>query len=273
MLDAAEFRKQLAQLSPETPWAHHFEVNGVHTISPDTDEKFFKKATGLKELGFLALRLAKAYSLGNTLSGKRVLDVACGEGGHTVAFAQAGAKAVLGVEGRDLYFNRASTVARALELDNAAFKLGDVRHLKPADIGHFDITLCFGILHHLGQEDFTAFLNSLGNITTDMMILYTHVGNDTVAKEYSLKGPVTLPEGHKGWLFREHADGATDKQKIDQVRASLDNTFSFWANNESLVKALKTAGFKSILKVYEPHIFGGMDNRDFRQVVIAKKNV
>lgn len=271
--EAGDVKKLLADLSPEVPWAHHFEVSGVHTISPDKDEKFFRKATGLKELGLLALRLAQAYSTGNTISGKRILDVASGEGGHSIAFAQAGAGEVVGVEGRDLYFNRATGIARAMGVNNATFRLGDVRHLKPADIGEFDITLCFGILHHLGQDDFSGFLKSMGALTKDMMILYTHVASERVARDYSLQGPVTLAEGYNGWLFREHADGASDKQKIDQVRASLDNTFSFWADNESLVKALRKSGFKSVLKVYEPHIFGGMDNREFRQVVIAKKDV
>jgi len=273
MLDAGDMKKLLQELSPEIPWAHHFEVSGVHTISPDKDEKFFKKATGLKELGHLALRLANAYSTGNSIAGKSVLDIASGEGGHSIAFAQAGAGKVLGVEGRDLYFRRATAIARAMDVTNATFRLGDVRHLTPADTGQFDITLCFGILHHLGQDDFSAFLKSMGALTNDMMILYTHVASEKVARDYALKGPVSLENGYKGWLFREHADGASDKEKINQVRASLDNTFSFWADNESLVKALKKSGFKSVMKVYEPHVFGGMDNRDFRQVVIAKKHV
>ena len=81
------------------PWTHHFEVSGVPTISEKVNEKFFKKAKGLKELGEICVQLANNFSAGNTISGKRVLDIACGEGGHSVQFAQAGASEVIGIEG------------------------------------------------------------------------------------------------------------------------------------------------------------------------------
>lgn len=272
MPGTSDFQEILNALQPETPWTHHFDIGGVETISPK-DEKFFKKAKGLKELGEIGIRLAHGFSKNNTVSGKRVLDVACGEGGHAIAFAQAGAREVVGVEGRELYQKRAMAVAGALGADNLDVFTGDVRKMNPAEIGTFDITLCFGILHHLGIEDFLPFLQSLSDLTDDTLLLYTHVGGDEIAKRFPIQGPVKAHGQHVGWLFREHADGATDRQKLDQVRASLDNTFSFWAENETLVRALKQVGFSLIVKVYEPHMFAGFDNKDFRQIMVAKKNV
>ena len=271
MISAQAFEGELNNLSPDVPWTHHFEVSGVPTISEKVNEKFFKKAKGLKELGEICVQLANNFSAGNTISGKRVLDIACGEGGHSVQFAQAGASEVIGIEGRSLYVERANMIARALELDNMSVQLGDVRAMKPDAIGQFDITVCFGILHHLGQEDFEGFIQSLGDLTTDMLLLYTHVSSDKVAEDFKLKGPVKTESGYKGHLFREHKDGATEEEKIAQVRASLDNTFSFWANNESLIKALKNVGFSHVLKVYEPHMFGSIENKNFRQIIIARK--
>ncbi len=270
---AAQFKDGLARLAPQQPWTHHFEVDGVHTISPEADEKFFRKATGLKRLGNLATTLAKTFSLDHTIAGKRVIDVACGEGGHSVAFAQEGAGEVVGVEGRELYVDRARFVSEAMGLTNVNYQLGDVRALSLEQHGAFDICLCFGILHHLGQDDFFPFLQSLADITTDTAIFYTHVSNPTKLESYGLQGPVTSNGEYEGYLFREHADGASEAERRDQVRASLDNTFSFWATDEALMRALKRAGFAGVMKVYEPHVFGDYQDRNFRQVMIAKKQL
>lgn len=272
-ITSAQFAEGLSTLKPEQPWTHHFEIDGVHTISPETDEKFYGKATGLKKIGNLAVTLAKNFSRNHTIAGKRVLDVACGEGGHSLALAAEGAN-VVGVEGRELYVDRAKFVGEAFGLqDKLDFQLGDVRKITRDERGAFDITLCFGILHHLGQDDFLPFLQSLADVTTDVALFYTHVSNPEIISQFDLKGPVKSNGEYEGYLFREHADGATEKEKLDQVRASLDNTFSFWATDESLMRALKHVGFEAVLKVYEPHVFSGYQNRNFRQVMIAKKGL
>lgn len=266
-----DFRVRLGELSPDVPWTHYFEIDGIPTIARETNEKFFKKAKGLKELGEICVSVAEHFSAGNTINGKRILDIACGEGGHSVQFAQAGAKQVLGVEGRELYVNRANMIADALGLGNMSVELGDVRAIDSEKTGQFDITICFGILHHLGLEDFEAFVQSLSDLTSDTLLLYTHVSSEKIADDFKLKGPVKTESGYKGYLFREHQDGASEDEKIAQVRASLDNTFSFWATNENLIKALKKSGFDFILKVYEPHMFGSFENKNFRQIIVARK--
>lgn len=268
---ADEVRRGLAGLSPEQPWTHHFELSGVETITPDIDEKFYKKSIAARGLGDLALHYHRIFSEGRPLSETRVLDVASAEGGLSVAFAQAGAKAVLGVEGRKLYVDRANFVVRALGLTNVSTVLGDVRAISRAEHGEFDFTINSGILHHLGQPDFLPFLQAMADVTRDAMFLYTHVSTPEAVVDFRLTGPVLAAETYKGFLLQEHPEDATPEQRTAQVRASLDNTYSFWATEESLIAALKAVGFKTVVKMFEPHVFGGYVNRNLRVAFLCKK--
>lgn len=263
----AEIERQLAALSPETPWAHLFEfAPGVFSVTQE-NEKFFKKATGLKRVGDVLLQIAEMQVRGHSLDGKRVLDLACGEGGHSVQFAQKGAK-VLGIEGRKLYMDRARFAAQAMG-QQIEFIQGDVRKLDP-QLGTFDVVVFSGILHHLGINDFDGMIAELGRLTDDMLLIYTHVSSDLAIKNHRLQGPQLTSAGREGYLFREHKDDATAEQREQQVRASLDNTFSFWAREEVLIEALRAAGFPLILKVLTPHPFG-WENASYRPILVAKK--
>src|SRR5688500_12812783 len=105
-MEVTQIKSRLQELSPEIPWAHLIELSpGLFSVTPE-NEKFYKKATGLSLVGRLLLEIAEMQVRNHTLEGKRVLDLACGEGGHSIQFAQKGAK-VLGVEGRQLYVDRA----------------------------------------------------------------------------------------------------------------------------------------------------------------------
>ena len=263
-----EIKARLQSLSPETPWAHLFEFSpGVFSVTKD-NEKFFKKATGLKKVGEVLLEIAETQVQGHDLSGKKVLDLASGEGGHSVQFAEKGAN-VVGVEGRELYLNRARFAAEAMGQSQIEFIQGDVRKLG-TDMGEFDVVVFSGILHHLGVDDFDNMIAELGRLTGDLLMIYTQVSSDLSVKNHRLEGPVKTARGREGYLFREHKDDATAKQREDQVRASLDNTFSFWASEQVVVDALKSAGFPLILKVLTPHPFG-WENASYRPIFVAKK--
>lgn len=268
-MDKSAIERRLQELSPETPWAHLIELApGLPTVTPD-NEKFYKKATGLKAVGELLIEIAEMQVRGHSLQGKRVLDLACGEGGHCVQFAKRGAT-VLGIEGRSLYVDRARLAADATgTADRIQIEKGDVRKL---DIGSdpFDVVMFSGILHHLGQDDFDGMVAELGRVTGDLLLVYTHVSTDLSVKNHRLQGPVTTEAGRTGHLFREHGDDADAETREKKVRASLDNTFSFWAQEESLVGALRAAGFRLVLKAVSPHVFG-WEGASYRPILIARK--
>ncbi|HVE52834.1 MAG TPA: hypothetical protein VNB23_05580, partial [Ramlibacter sp.] len=101
-METYEIERRLQELSPEIPWAHLIELApGRFSVTP-AEEKFYRKASGLSQIGELLMEIAEMQVRGNSLAGKRVLDLACGEGGHAIQFAKRGAN-VGGVEGRTLY--------------------------------------------------------------------------------------------------------------------------------------------------------------------------
>lgn len=282
----------LALLEPSIPWAHHFDLgHGIETVSRE-NQQFYKKAIGLKKLIDILTAIVPYYSRRQQLRGMRVLDIASAEGMHSIALAKLGAT-VTGIEGRQLYVNRANFVRNVLGVENVEFFLGDVRKFDSSQYGQFDLVLCSGILHHLGPCDFDDMIELLHRITGDMLFLYLHISNDLSIARHNLQGltsnsggcgwaerifnrfrnkprkAVATAKGYKGYLYREHEDSATNEEKVRQVRASLDNTFSFWPTEPSLYNALGNAGFKSISRLQHPHLFG-WEESSYRPLVIAR---
>ena len=267
-MNADKMKQQLQTLSPEVPWAHWFEfAPGVYSVTRE-NEKFYKKALGLKQIGDLLVEIAEMQVRGHSLTNKRVLDLASGEGAHSIAFARKGAK-VLGMEGRRLYIERARFAAEVMQQSNVEFVQGDVREIDP-QLGTFDVVVFSGILHHLGLDDFDGMVAELGRLTSDLLLIYTHVSTEQSVKNHRLQGPAKTARGREGYLFREHADNASVAEREQQVRASLDNTFSFWVKEEHLLDTLKSAGFPLILKVMVPHVFG-WEGASYRPILVAKK--
>jgi len=268
-LNSVEIRQGLEALEPSIPWAHYFDFGyGIETVSPQ-EEKFYKKAVGLGKLGKILINIAPIICKRGTIEGLRLLDLASAEGMHSIAMAQAGAN-VLGIEGRKLYVERAKFAATVLGTNNVSFQQGDVRKVNPSQVGTFEFVLFSGILHHLGKTDFEPMLKTLASLTEDTLFLYTHVSTLESIERFNLNGPVTTESNYEGYLFREHKDNATQEDKARKVRASLDNTFSFWATEKSLMDALAKAGFRVIYKLITPHLFG-WEEALYRPLIIARK--
>jgi hypothetical protein len=100
--------------------------------------------------------------------------------------------------------------------------------------------------------------------------VYLHISTDLSIKNHRLMGPVKTKAGREGYLFREHQDKASAQERVQQVRASLDNTFSFWPCEQALIEALCSVGFPLVLKVMAPHVFG-WERASYRSILVAKK--
>jgi 2-polyprenyl-3-methyl-5-hydroxy-6-metoxy-1,4-benzoquinol methylase len=266
-----EIEGALKALQPDIPWTHYFQFGELETIRQDINPQFYKKSVGLGRLGELAVRLAGFHTRSGSLKGLRVLDVASAEGGHSLLFAQQGAREVIGIEGRPLYVERSRFAARAFGVGNARFEQGDVRAIDAQTYGAFDLVFCSGILHHLGQDDFWPMIQNLHRLCADTLILYTHVSSPLALKTFRLRPTSPVNGKYEGHLFQEHAENATAEERERQVRASLDNTYSFWATPESLLGALKDVGFSMVCLVDHPHVFGRHEDRSFRPVIVARR--
>lgn len=266
-----EIRKGLAALQPETEWAHCFDLgDGIETVSPAA-EKIYRKAAGFKAFADMFPTVLRGYMGRQSFDGMRCLDIGSAEGLHSITMAEGGAREVIGLDGRQLYVDRANFIAQAKGLDNVRFEVADVRTMDKPRLGQFDFVLCSGLLHHLNKEAFLDFTQDVADLTADTLLLYTHVYSDLVEGRFKLKPTDPVEGGYAGVLFREHEEKTTPEQRMANVRASLDNTYSFWAREEYLVKRLVDVGFKSIVKLYEPVFQMSFPERVFRGIWIARK--
>ena len=128
---------------------------------------------------------------GGSLSGRRVLDVACNCGGFSVEAAKSGADYVLGIDIVDKYVEQANFVKRALELENVEFRELAIEDIDPSDVGTFDVSFCFGILYHL--ENPVSAMRKVADVTEHIMVVDTLLNPAHPAEPYWLmrtRGPV-----------------------------------------------------------------------------------
>ena len=272
VLSRDEIESGLKRLQPEIAWTHLFKLGeSFFTIAPGTP-RYFQKSLGLRIMGQQMLQAIPFITRKGDVRQLRVLDLASAEGGHSIEIAAAGAKEVVGVEGRDLYVERSTFMARCFGLNNVRFLKGDVRKVSPEQLGKFDLVLFYGILHHLAAEDFLPMLKLLRQVTSDTMLLFTHTAGKGADVKFGerLSDTVEIENGHfSGRLYREHPEGMSQEQKDKRVRSSLDNNTSFWPSEPSLVKALKEAGFSHISRQMEPTPYGN-PSEEFRVYYICR---
>ncbi len=80
------------------------------------------------------------------VTGRRVLDVGCGDGTYTLELARAGARSVVGFDAAEAAVEAARE--RAREMENVRFEVRDVYSLKPPEC-RYDVAVVRGLLHHL----------------------------------------------------------------------------------------------------------------------------
>ncbi len=95
--------------------------------------------------------LAGLVRLTSVQPGQRVLDVACGPGFLTRAFARAGADAT-GLDATEAFLAFARAEAADERLANVAFQAGDAEQL-PFDDAAFDVVACRAAFHHFPHPE------------------------------------------------------------------------------------------------------------------------
>ena len=113
-------------------------------------------------------------------------------------------------------------------------------------------------------------LRLLRRLTNDALIIFMHLGRpDSPYLLQKLARPITLEGGYTGYLWREHPSGAGSDTKAGRIRNSLDNEFSFWPDERSVLDALQEVGFGYVSKILHPHVFGDPSG-DHRVLLLCK---
>lgn len=115
-------------------------------------EKYVRKSFSEERL-----EIARRHLLGflgeQGLAGKRVLDIGCGSGLHSLAAIRSGAKEVVSFD-YDARSVAATLILRQMEGNPAHWRVSRGSVLDPAfmeRLGQFDIVYAWGVLHHTGD--------------------------------------------------------------------------------------------------------------------------
>jgi SAM-dependent methyltransferase len=189
------------------------------------------------------------------LTGLRVADLGCLEGGFALAFAQLGAE-VVAIEARAENFEKCLLVQEHFGLPNLRFVQGDVKDFDRERYGEFDVVLALGILYHL--DDPVAWLRQIAGATRAVLYVETHfapaaeaglAGIDPRLREL---GPCER-RSFEGWDYdgRQFLEYRTVAERDAMPWASYSNPSSFWLTRQSLFLALRRAGFDVVLEQHE----------------------
>ena len=262
-MDKATIEAELHALNQKysEPWYHNYHFgHGIKSIpGQGPEDNFLIRSDIIMELIYRFLEIRSPDEI--TACARRLLDLGSAEGLQSIEAAMHGFDTV-GVEGRELFIERAEFAKKVFALGNVRFVHGDVRKISEDMLGAFDVTLCLGILYHLDREAMLPFLRAVSEMTTHLLIVDTHVDNPASVTRYKLGDTSDIEGRYFGRMHFEHPEGLSILQKLARVRASLDNEKSFWFDYPSLCQILADHGFNYVLDVKHPvHNM----NADFRQ--------
>lgn len=240
MMSKAELEAEIERLAP---FHHKLELpHGLSTFLPGKMRREIEKTrvSNLIKHAFPPLLDA----CGGSLEGKRVLDVACNCGGFSFAAAEQGAEHVLGFDVVDHYLEQAALIQRANAAERVEFRKLDIEKLDPNDIGHFDVTFCFGILYHL--ENPVLAMKKLADVSSDIMLVDTTVMKDNLLERLR-KRPL--------WAMNFPAAANRDSEDSSTSLWRAEQRVQFKPNVEGVVQLLKFLGFSSVERI-KPTVSG-----------------
>lgn len=213
---------------------------------------------------------------GGTLTGKRVLDLGCLEGGYSVCLAKQGAKEVVGIEAREINYQRCLLVKDCLKLPNLTFHRCDVKEARKDWLSEFDIIFAGGILYHLDNP--CAVLRQLSEMVKEFLLIDTHVAlRDHYAHGCSEQITERVFEGevYRGRWTTEFQPNANQQEIEKSSWASWSNIKSFWFLEEDLVHLLMRLGFQNVSRVYNTPRYNRCREgcpEGCRIIIVARRN-
>jgi SAM-dependent methyltransferase len=194
---------------------------------------------------FLAAKRAIDVTFHGDLSGKRIVDLGCLEGGYTVEFARMGFEA-LGIEVRKNNFAACEHVKAHVDLPNLRFARDNVWNVQK--YGEFDAVFCCGILYHLDRP--IEFLKIISPLCRKLLILNTHIAKERPNQNFPL-GETVEHEGASGRWLHEFDPAWPDLDQEEIRWSSWGNPQSFWPRQEYILGTLRQCGFAMIFEQFD----------------------
>ena len=216
--------------------------------------------------------------LGCDWSGRRIVDIGCLEGYFSIECALQGAQ-VLGIDGKLLNFKKCEFVRSVLEVERVAFNLGDAMKVTRELVGEFDVVLALGLLYHLADP--YTFLFNMAELCTHFIVIDTHIALEDQPENIKGDWSPALSDmrsfsfggrSYEGRLFCEFPSGTARDVKDLSPTASLENNYSVWLTEDSLVRMLHDVGFSGTDKIVYPKNSGTWWSdmrKDSRVLIVA----
>ncbi|MFJ6696930.1 class I SAM-dependent methyltransferase [Streptomyces sp. NPDC091272] len=212
-MNELEIRRRVQELEP---WVNDFVFEGVRYATASTRDYLLSHPPQERADAFFAAFPAA----------KRVLELGALEGADTLAMAGRSGVEILALEGRAENLRRAEFVMEVHGAGNVELRLADVESMDFAELGHFDATLCAGLLYHVQRP--WQLLADIGAVS-DCLYVSTHYWGGAQG--------LTDIEGYDVHLVREdHPEPQARGLSVD-VR---------WLDRPSLMRALEEAGFTDV---------------------------
>lgn len=155
-----------------------------------------------------------------SLKGKRVLDLGCNAGFHSLNMALMGAE-VIGVESSDIFYNQALFLKQYYdEINkqnlNVTYIQKNISDINFKELGKFDYVLALAIIYHIGKGKYGKYTDKalaeqfrvLKMISTKHFIVGTRTGPrnnvthyDGVFKKLGFNNLKTIPGGKRSWVL------------------------------------------------------------------------
>jgi ubiquinone/menaquinone biosynthesis C-methylase UbiE len=213
-------------------------AESVYTISEQAAGHHARVRRAMQHLRDLA---------GGTVSGLRVLDLGCGEGGLALELGRHGAE-VVGLDGRLGQIEKAEFVREVLDVRSVSFTRADVRHLSVEDHGFFDIVVALSILDHLDAADLFDVAKRIGAVCKRFALV-----------EVQLVAKPRATREHEGVSYRgaprqEHRANSSRAERLAASAKSLDNVHSFVLTRASMLRLLARSSFTSVAELLDPAV-------------------
>lgn len=110
---------------------------------------------------------------GESLKGKRVLDLGCNSGFWSLCAVQEGADFVLGIDARKMFVEQANFVFEVKEVDRSRYNFiaKNLFNVNFREFGNFDIVLCLGLLYHVHKP--ISLVEKIAEVNNDILVIDT----------------------------------------------------------------------------------------------------
>jgi tRNA (mo5U34)-methyltransferase len=183
---------------------------------------------------------------GDSLAGKRILDLGCNAGWWSLLALEAGAEHVHGIDGRREWIEQAELVMEAKQVDPTRFTF-EVRNVFDFDRpAAYDIVFCLGLLYHVNRH--FVLMERMSEWTKDLIVVDTKLSRLPTSALEARYEPTEEPRSSVDYelVMRPTRRMLTDLARscgLDMV--TLKPRFTDWTGAIDYRRGLRRAAFFS----------------------------